>query len=177
MSELRKANTESPYFITLTIVDWVDVFTRKEYKDIIIKNLNYCQKEEGLHIYAFVIMSNHLHLVVRREHEKSLSELLGRFKSITSKEIVKAIQKNKFESRKEWMLAIFRQNAKGKKQYKDYHFWQYTSYPIALDYNYIIDQKIEYIHQNPVVAGIVEESHQYVYSSANPNNFLKVDEV
>lgn len=176
MSELRKANTESPYFITLSVVDWVDIFTRKEYADIIIENLKYCQKNEGLHIYAYVIMSNHVHLIVRREHEKPLSELLGRFKSNTSKQIIKAIKDNMCESRKDWMLEIFRQSAKKNKQYKDYHFWQYTSHPTELDNNGIIDQKIEYIHQNPVVAGIVAESWQYIYSSANPNGKFKIDE-
>lgn len=177
MSELRKANTGYPYFITLTVVEWVDVFTRKEYKDIIIENLKYCQQNEGLRVYAYVIMSNHVHLVVSREHEKPLGELLGRFKSNSSKKIITAIQDNINESRKDWMLSVFRQSAEKNNQYKDWHFWQYTSHPTELDYNEIIDQKIEYIHQNPVVAGIVAESHHYVYSSANPNSELKVDEV
>ena len=112
MSENRKAFAGEIYFVTLTVVGWVDVFTRKSYCDILIKNLRYCQLNEGLEIYAYVIMSNHIHLIVKRESEKELTELLGRFKSFTAKEIIKAIEENPQESRKEWLLHLFRFFAK-----------------------------------------------------------------
>ena len=88
MSENRKTFEGSLYFVTLTVVGWIDVFTRKIYADIIIENLKFCQQNEGLKIYAYVIMSNHLHLIVKRDHENNLTELLGRFKSYTSKKII-----------------------------------------------------------------------------------------
>lgn len=177
MSENRKAFEGNIYFVTLTIVGWIDVFTRKTYADIIIENLKYCQQKEGLSIYAFVIMSNHLHLVVKRESEKDLTELLGRFKSYTSKKIIQAIEESNEESRKEWLLYMFNYFANKSKQYKKFHFWQYTNHPVELYTNELIDQKIDYIHQNPVKAGIVAEDYQYIYSSANPDSVLKVDEL
>ena len=177
MSENRKAFAGEIYFVTLTVVGWVDVFTRKSYCDILIKNLRYCQLNEGLEIYAYVIMSNHIHLIVKRESEKELTELLGRFKSFSAKEIIKAIEEKPEESRKEWLLHLFRFFAKKNKQYKNNHFWQYTNHPIELFTNSVIDQKIDYIHQNPVVDGIVAEDFQYIYSSANPDSFLQVDEL
>lgn len=67
MSERRKASIEgAAYFLTFTVLGWVDVFTRKVLADEIIKNLHYCQRNKGLRIFAYVIMSNHLHLVVQR---------------------------------------------------------------------------------------------------------------
>lgn len=176
MSENRKTYEGSVYFVTLTVVGWIDVFTRRSYADIIIENLKFCQQNEGLIIYAYVIMSNHLHLVVKRDNEKDLNELLGRFKSYTSKIIIKEIEENIQESRKEWMLFMFKHYAKKNKQYKNYHFWQYTNHPIELYSNEVIDQKINYIHQNPVVAGIVKEDYQYILSSANPDSLLKINE-
>jgi len=84
MSEYRKTSPEDLYFLTLTVEGWVDVFTRKEYRDVLVTNLAHCQKQEGVEIYCYVIMSNHLHLIARRR-EAVLTELMGRFKSYTAK--------------------------------------------------------------------------------------------
>jgi REP element-mobilizing transposase RayT len=93
------------YFITLTIIDWVDVFTRKEYKDIVIDSLNYCIQHKGLQVYEFVIMSNHLHLILSSSKEP-LSGIIRDFKKFTAKRIIEAIQ-NINESRREWLLNKF----------------------------------------------------------------------
>ena len=78
MSEYRKTYAGDLYFVTLSVVGWIDVFSRRDYKDILVENLGYCQQREGLEIYAYVIMTNHLHLIARRQDE-ALTELLGRF--------------------------------------------------------------------------------------------------
>lgn len=166
MSENRKTTPDDLYFVTLIVVDWINLFDRQVYKNIIVDNLNYCVEKEGLDIYAYVIMSNHLHMVCRRR-DKDLKELLGRFKSYTSKELLKEIESNNQESRKEWLLDLFQKAAKRNKQYSKYHLWQYTDHPVELYSNAVIDQKIEYIHQNPVRADIVTEPQYYKYSSAN----------
>ena len=75
------------------------------------------------------------------------------------------------------MLNMFKLYAKKNKQYKAYHFWQYTNHPVELFSNNVIDQKVDYIHQNPVVAGIVAEDYQYIYSSANPDGVLKIEKL
>ena len=79
----RNASSDELYFVTLTVVDWIDVFTRRYYCDFIIENLEYCQKNLHLNIYAYVIMTNHIHLVADVS-EGSLGNVLGRFKSHTS---------------------------------------------------------------------------------------------
>jgi putative transposase len=166
MSELRKANTDHSYFITLTVVGWIDVFTRKEYCEITLKNLQYCQANKGLKIYAYVIMPSHVHLVARH-HEGKLNEVLRDFKSFTSKAIIKDIEENGIESRKEWLIYMFRYFGKKHKQNKVYMFWQKTNYPIELFSSEVINQKIKYIENNPVAASIVDAPENYVYSSAN----------
>ena len=78
-------------FITSTIVEWVDVFTRPVYKQIIVDSLKYCQESKGLDIYAWVLMSNHLHAIVSAREGCNLSDILRDFKKFTSKRIIEAI--------------------------------------------------------------------------------------
>ena len=131
---------------------------------------------EKLEIFAYVIMSNHLHLVCRRKDE-DLKELLGRFKGYTSKLFLKEIETNRQESRQKWLKNLFKHYAKGNKQYSTFHIWDYTDHPVALYSNSVINQKIEYIHQNPVRAGLVTEAQYYKYSSACFDSALKVLEL
>jgi REP element-mobilizing transposase RayT len=100
-------NKEAIHFITFAVVEWVDVFTRKEYKDVLINGLKHCQKEKGLIIYAWCIMSNHVHLAVAAKNN-DLSDILRDFKKFTAKQIVKVIEESKTESRKDWMLSVFK---------------------------------------------------------------------
>ncbi|MEZ0538544.1 REP-associated tyrosine transposase [Fibrella arboris] len=176
MSEFLKANVpDAPYFITLTTVGWIDVFTRQDYCRELINNLQYCQRERGLEIYAYVIMSNHLHLIVRRRAQAGLlSDLLRDFKSVTAKKIIQLINSNAEESRSTWLLYLFAYYAKQANQHKELMFWQKTSHPVELWSNKMIDQKRDYIHNNPVKAGIVLEPQQYLFSSACPESPLKV---
>jgi REP element-mobilizing transposase RayT len=174
MSEYKKTCAGNLYFVTLTVAGWVNVFDRRPYKDILISNLKYCQDNEGLLLYAYVIMSNHIHMVAARKDDKDLTELLGRFKSVTAKNIVKEIECNSEESRREWLLYLFGFFAKENKQYSKYHFWQYSNSPTELWSIEVIQQKINYIHQNPVRAGLVDEDIHYIYSSACLDSPIKV---
>jgi putative transposase len=176
MSEYRKAKDDTLYFVTLTVVGWVDLFTRAIYKDVIITNIKHCQENERLQVYAYVIMSNHLHMLCRRR-EGELSELLGRFKGYTSKQLLKAIEQNGSESRREWLLREFETAADANKQYGKYHLWQYTSHPIPIESWDVAIQKQQYIHRNPVRAGIVNEASAYIYSSACADSPLRTLEL
>jgi putative transposase len=174
MSEKRKANTTSPYFITITVVGWADVFIRECYCEIILESLEFCRKNKGLEVYAFGIMSNHVHLIVRSSNKK-LSDTLRDFKSFTAKKIIKKIENHPKESRKDWLLHLFKFHAKFKQQNEIYQFWQKTSYPVELFNNKIFDQKLDYIHNNPLKSGIVTEPTFYKYSSANPESDFITD--
>ena len=96
------ADQQQVYFLTCTIVHWVDVFTRKEYKIIITDSLNYCIQNKGLEVFAYVLMSNHLHLIVKAKEGFVLSNILRDFKNHTSKQIASTITEIG-ESRREWL--------------------------------------------------------------------------
>lgn len=152
-------NPEGVYFVSFAVQSWVDIFTRNEYKNILVENLEYCQIHKGLEIFAWCIMTNHLHLVIRAKEEVLLQNILRDYKKFTSKAIIQAINENIQESRKDWLLEQF-------KTPEGIRFWRGDNKPIELWSNKVIDQKIDYIHQNPVEEGIVFKAEDYVYSSA-----------
>lgn len=92
--------------------------------------------------------------------------LIGDLKRFTSKTIVKAIIENPRESRKEFLLDFFRKEATKSSNVAHYQFWRHNNKPIELWSNRVIKQKIDYIHQNPVEAGLVYKAEEYIYSSA-----------
>ena len=164
----NKTSPNGIYFLTTTVVEWVDIFTRPVYRNIILDSLKYCQKEKGLILYTWCLMSNHLHWIASAEDEFVLSDIIRDFKKYTSKKIIKEIESNPKESRKKWMLSIFKNTIKTNPKNKYYKFWQDGNEAKELFSNYFIDQKINYIHNNPVVAEIVKNPEDYLYSSA-PN--------
>ncbi|WP_282036167.1 REP-associated tyrosine transposase [Saccharicrinis aurantiacus] len=153
------------YYLTIQIVGWVDLFSRQDYRDIVIDNLKYCQQHKGLVVYAYVIMSNHIHIIAQAE-DNNLSAVLRDFKSYTSKCILNRITEGA-ESRREWLLYLFKQAAIKHKRNSQYQVFTHENHAIHLYSDKFIDQKLEYIHDNPVRAGIVKEPEDYLYSSAS----------
>ena len=155
---------EKVHFITLTVVDWIDVFSRKIYRDTIIDSLIYCQDNKGMIIYSYVIMSNHIHLIIQSKDSK-LSDLIRDFKKFTSVTLLKQIR-TKPESRREWMLERFEKATETHNRNKKCQFWQYGNHAEEIYSEKFMWSKIDYIHFNPVRAGIVEKPEEYIYSSA-----------
>jgi REP element-mobilizing transposase RayT len=149
----------------MTITSWVDVFTRQIYRDIFLDSLKYCQKNKGLVVHAWVIMSNHVHLIISKNSDLLLSAILRDLKRFTSVEIIKTINSEN-ESRKDWMLEVFANRAAKLKRVNKYKVWKDGNHPIEIYSNSVIDQKLDYLHNNPVKAGIVYKPEEYVYSSA-----------
>ena len=147
------------HFVTATVVQWIDVFTRATYADILLDSLRFCQNKKGLQIFGWVIMSNHLHIIYSCREGFDLSDTLRDFKKFTSTNIVAAIENNQRESRKNWMLWLLRQNG-------EIQFWRPGNHPEEIHSADFFRQKLNYIHQNPVRAGIVEKEEEYRYSSA-----------
>ncbi len=159
------ANQESVYFVTFQVVEWIDIFSRKVYRDIILDSLRYCQKHKSLEIFAFVIMTNHVHLLVRSTNGK-LSDTIRELKSYTARQINNDIIENPQESRKKWMLNLFKFAAKKHKRSEHYQFWTHENHAEEIAGNSFLEQKINYIHENPVRAGFVAKAEEYLYSSA-----------
>lgn len=153
------------YFLTFTVEDWIDVFTRKEYRIVIADSLNYCIDKKGLEVFAWCLMSNHIHLVSRAKENYRISEIIRDFKKHTAKTILKKIETEP-ESRKEWMLHRFRYAGKFDNRISNYKFWQETNHAVLLHNSGLIEQRINYLHENPVRALIVSNAEEYLYSSA-----------
>jgi REP element-mobilizing transposase RayT len=111
-------------------------------------------------------MSNHIHLIVGRSGKETIEDIIRDFKKFTSVMICRAIQENPKESRKEWMLDIFKQAAELSSKHQKFKFWQNEYHPIELGHQEIARQKLSYLHRNPVTAGIVEKEEDYLLSSA-----------
>ncbi len=158
-------NQEKPYFISFATVNWVDVFTRSLYKDILVESINYCIENKGLIVYGWIIMPNHVHMLIGTEKEK-MQDILRDLKKFTSRNILKAIIENPMESRKEWMLWMFKRAGANNGNNKEYQFWQQHNQPIELSDNFMLDQKLDYLHNNSVEAGFVCEPQHYKYCSA-----------
>jgi putative transposase len=153
------------YFVSFAVVYWLDVFIRNEYKNILLDSLKHCQKTKGLEIYAWCIMTSHVHLIIGTTGNK-MEDILRDFKSFTSRSIRNAIQEHPSESRREWMLWLMERAGKKNSNNNDYQFWQQDNHPIELWDNYMMDQKLEYLHMNPVLSGFVDRPEAYLYSSA-----------
>ena len=166
-------NQSAAHFITLVIVGKADIFTRKKHRDIFIDSLKYCQEKKGLEIYAWVIMSNHVHLFVRAL-DGDLSSVVRDLKRHTSKKILLSIQ-NSNDSKKEWLLDIFRKASQKHSRNNKFQLWTHNNHPIEIYSNDFIKEKVNYIHNNPVRAGIVENPEDYMYSSAR--NYADMDSV
>lgn len=155
------------YFLTLTVVNWIDIFTRPVYKDIITDSLNYCIKEKGLTVHAWVIMTNHIHLVAHVNSKIGMSGFLRDFKKFTSKSILTEIQSIN-ESRREWLLDKFSFEARRTGRAPNYKLWTDDNHAIDITNNGIdIWSKIHYIHENPVRNAIVRNPEDFIYSSAS----------
>ncbi|MBK7620667.1 MAG: transposase [Flavobacteriales bacterium] len=172
----RISDQHALHFVTFTIVEWIDVFTRRIYRDIVLDSLRYCQANKGLHVHAWVIMSNHVHAILSTP-ETELSDVIRDFKGHTSKAIVKAVQQEN-ESRREWMLARFIVNAISTARNDQFKVWTHDNHPLQLQ-SFTIKQRADYIHQNPVRAGWVDQPRDYLYSSArdyqDEPGLLKID--
>ncbi|WLD23157.1 transposase [Flavobacterium dauae] len=167
------------YFISFATVYWIDVFTRDMYFSIITASLDYCRKNKGMEIYGYCIMPSHIHLIFRSA-EADPSGLIRDFKGFTSRKMLKTIEENAQESRKEWMLWMFEKAGKKNSNVKNRQFWQQNNKPIELWSLKVFEQKLNYIHNNPVVSGFVTNPVDWKYSSArnyasNDDTILEID--
>ena len=163
------------YFVTSTIVEWMPVFTSQKYCDIIMESIKYCKTDKGLKLYAFVIMDNHTHLIVKAPE---LSDTLASFKKFTAKEIIDQLK----HDNKQWLLS---QLTFYKKKYKTesvYQVWQEGIHSQLILNEEMLRQKFEYIHCNPVRRGLVDLPEHWCYSSyrnyhLNDHSIVQIDEL
>lgn len=166
MSEKYKVRDQDEnYFLTLTVVQWIDLFTRDRYIHIFEDALNYCIEEKGLVVFAYVIMPSHIHMIVGTKN-KPINDIIRDLKKYTSKSFIEAI-KEPGESRTEWLLRTFSFFAKKSKRHTHYKVWKNGFHPKIMDRNRKIEATFNYIHYNPVAAGYVRNEHEWIHSSAS----------
>jgi putative transposase len=96
------------YFVTFTVIHWLDVFSRREYRDIFLDSIRYCQANKGLEVCAYCIMSSHIHMIIGRHGDPNLEHIIRDIKKFTATKLIEAIQNNPQESRKELFLWLFK---------------------------------------------------------------------
>lgn len=153
------------YFLTLTVVGWVDVFTRQVYRDQLLKGIRFHQEERGLSLHGWCLMSNHLHMI-STSPSAGMSATLRDLKKYTSRRICDQIRDLAVESRRAWMLPVFSEAGKMNTRNQNYQFWKQDNRPKVIFSPWFAQQKLNYIHQNPVKAGWVRKAEDYLYSSA-----------
>lgn len=153
------------HFLTITVVYWIDIFTRKAYRDDILSSLEYCIQNKGMLLFGYVIMSNHVHFIVQSK-DGELSNLIRDFKKFTATTILNRLQTEP-EGRREWMLGLFKDATQTHSRNKNFQFWQYGNHAIEIYSEIFLWSKLDYIHLNPVRAGLVSQASAYLYSSAS----------
>ena len=153
------------YFISFAVVNWIDVFIRDEYREIIIESWKHCQQNKGLQIYGWCIMTSHVHMIIGTCNKK-LEDIVGEMKSYTSTQLKKIIKDHPQESRKEWMIWMMERAGKKNSNNSDWQFWQQHNKPLEIKDQEMFDKMLKYIHDNPVIAGFVTKAEDWKYSSA-----------
>ncbi|WP_198242994.1 REP-associated tyrosine transposase [methane-oxidizing endosymbiont of Gigantopelta aegis] len=162
-SRYQITEADRPHFLTNTIINWIPVFTRPATVQIILDSLAYLQKNEGVKIYGYVILENHLHWIAQ---SPNLAKDVARFKAFTARQLVYCLA----EAKQDKILQQFCFYKKKHKSDRQHQVWEEGSHPQLLQTEEMLRQKLDYIHQNPVKRGYVDKIEHWRYSSAR--NYL-----
>lgn len=163
----------SLYFLTFTVIEKIPVFTNSKYCDIIIENFEFYRQKHGLRIFNYIIMDNHIHVIMF--HNENISKVVQDFKKYTAKQILELLEHDS----RHWIKSLMKFFKKPHKTKLIFQFWEEGSHPILIQGQKMFNQKVEYIHNNPVKLGLVLEDKDWYYSSARNlyglENPFKVD--
>ena len=175
MSHKYKTHAGGLYFASFAVVGWIDLFTRADYADLLLDCIDYCIKHKKLQVYAYVVMPSHVHLLADVADDDLLAHLLRDLKSYSAKRLHELIEQHPQESRRDWLL--YQLAYYGKRCGQDFKIWQDGSHPICLTEANRALRCRDYIHQNPVIARLVTEAQYYPFSSACPDQPLKLTDL
>jgi REP element-mobilizing transposase RayT len=159
---IHKNDNRNIYFLTLTVVEWINIFTKRDYFEVLKDSLQYCIDNKGLILYEYVFMTNHIHLIASTTKENDgLDSVIRDFKSFTTHEIWKLLEKDN----RKYITRLLKNSLKMKKG-SDKQIWQRENYPEELITDEFCNTKIQYIYHNPVKKGYVLDPEDWLYSSA-----------
>lgn len=158
------------YFLTFTIIGWINVFTSVKYFNVIINSLKFYQKHINLKIYGYVIMKNHFHLIAQC---KDMIYFVKNFKSYTTHKIKQSI----IDDKKLYILTLIK---KSNNNSNKFHIWIPSNWPELVESEDFFNQKLNYIHENPIVKEYVEKEEDWLYSSSrnyilDDHSLIRVD--
>jgi putative transposase len=157
-SRYKVVDPQLPHFITCTVLHWIPVFTRPETVEVVLESLRFLMKD-GLKVYGFVVLENHLHLVAQSD---DLNRDIARFKAFTARQLIRYLVENNVTQILEQLMFY----KKAHKADRAYQVWQEGSHPEWIQNDAMMRQKLEYVHHNPVKRGYVDEPEHWRYSSA-----------
>jgi len=158
-SRYRIFETEYPYFMTCTIVGWLPVFTRPEAVEVVFDSWRYLRHERGFKLFGYVILDNHLHLIASADE---LSAVMQSFKGFTARRLIDLL---KFRSAQVLLRQLHAHKLRHKTE-SQYQVWQEGNQPKQIRDDAMMWQKLEYVHDNPVKRGYVDDPLHWRYSSA-----------
>src|SRR5215216_2592983 len=157
MSRKYKFNeNDKLYFVSFAVINWIDLFIRKEYKDVVVSSLKYCIEKKNLELYAWCIMTSHVHLIIGSATHP-LENIMRDMRRYTSEELHKLIRNDSCESGREWLLTMMEKAGKENSNNCGFQLWQQNNHLIVLNTPHVTHQKLNYLHNNPVTAGFVEK--------------------
>jgi REP element-mobilizing transposase RayT len=148
--------TEYPHFFTATNLNWKKLLAPNKYKDIVIESMRFLVDDKRVIIYGFVIMDNHIHIIWQLQAGRKRNDVQRDFLKYTAQLIKKDMMKHHPDELKEFLV-----NAKDRK----YQFWERNPLSVEIWSEKVLLQKLKYIHENPVRAGICKYPDDYKYSS------------
>ena len=166
-SRYKFVESDGIYFLTSTIVEWIPALLGDDVCAMLIAALDFCRKHKGLRLYAYVIMDNHIHLIAEAP---DLTGVMQSFKRHTARELLAMAER----SNKAWLLNQFAYYAKRHKHDSQHQVWQEGVHPQIIQGDSMLEQKLAYVHNNPVRRGYVDAPEHWRYSSAR--NYLLEDD-
>ncbi len=150
---------DKPHFLTCTVVEWLPIFTRPDAVQILLDSWSHQRTHDGLRLYGYVILENHLHFVAQAPR---LDRCVSSFKSFTAGRLIALLE----TYRAERLLTRLRFAKRAHKHDREYQLWQEGSHAEMIISESVMRQKLDYIHYNPVKRGYVDQPEHWRYSSA-----------
>ena len=152
---------KSIYFLTLTVIEWIDIFTNEDYLRVLSDSMNYCIDNKGLVVNGYVFMTNHIHLLTDAQESINLDDIISDFKRYSTKKIINLVKTDN----RSYIIRLLYKSYK-KKEENRLQIWQPNNWPEVVENQKFYNQKLDYIHNNPVLQGFVNDPCKWRYSSA-----------
>jgi REP element-mobilizing transposase RayT len=160
--KICKSDTNGVYFLTVTVIEWIDIFTKPKYFDLLKNTFQFCIEKKGLELYEYVFMTNHIHFIAGSSASSAgLDSIVRDFKKYTTHRMKDLLK----EESRSYISTLLR-NSYSRKDAVGFQIWQSGNYPEFIETDEFRNSKIQYIWDNPVKKQYVSKPEDWLYSSA-----------